>query len=532
MILRSFALGLFCLGLASLSANAVGDKTFVYCSEGSPSSFNPQLATDGPTFNATSRIIYDRLLDFAEGSTKVVPGLAESWSTSKDGLTFTFKLRKGVQFHSNSLFTPTRDMNADDILFSFNRMRLKNHPYHKVGGGTYEYFTSMDMEALIKDIKKIDNYTVQFILTRPEAPFLAGMAMDFASILSEEYALSLQQKKQMDKIDTEPIGTGPFVFKRYVKDNTIRYEANTKYFGGAPKLDKVVFAITVDPSVRFQKLKTGECHFASEPAPTDLKAMRENKNLKVIEEAGLNVGYLAMNTEKTPFNNVKVRQAINYAINKAAFIDAIYLGQAQLAKNPIPPIMWSYNDKVKDYEYNPEKAKALLKEAGLPNGFSTELWTLPVSRPYNPSGKKMGEMMQADLAKVGIQVKLVSYDWPTYLAKARKGEHPMVQLGWTGDNGDPDNFLNVLLGCPAVAGGSNYARWCNTEFQELMNKAKATTDIKKRTELYQNAQELFKQEAPWVTLAHARVFKAMSKNVEGYTVSPFNTDEFAKVELK
>lgn len=507
-------------------------KTLVYCSEGSPSTFNPQLATDGPTFNASSRPIYNRLVDFERGGTKVVPSLAESWTISKDGKTFTFKLRKNVPFHSTPAFKPTRPFNADDVLFTFNRMLKADHPYHKVSGGVYEYFKSMELDTLIKNIEKVDDQTVRFTLARPDVPFIANMAMDFASVLSAEYGDQLLKAKAPEKLDTEPVGTGPFIFQRYVKDNTIRFDANAGYFDGKPPIDKLVFAITPDANVRIQKLKRGECHFVAEPPAADLKALRTDGRLQVLEQEGLNVGYLAFNVEKAPFNKVEVRRALAHALNRQAYLDAIYLGNATLAKNPIPPTMWSYSEKTEDYDYNLEKAKELLKKAGYPNGFETTLWWMPISRPYNPNAKKMGEMMQADLAKIGVKANLVSFDWATYLAKARKGEHQMILMGWTGDNGDPDNFLSVLLGCGAVQGGGNYARWCDKNYEKLIDEARVTVDQKKRTALYVEAQKIFKTEAPWVTLAHAKVFRAMDKKVQGFKMSPFGTDNFYGVDLK
>lgn len=517
--------------LLSLSLPAAAaPKVFVNCSEGSPSVFNPQLATDGTTFNAT-RAIYDKLVDFKYGETTLVPGLAESWKVSKDGLVYTFKLRKGVKFHTTPYFKPTRALSADDVLFSFNRQRLKDHPYYKVGGGQYEYFTSMEMESLVKNIEKVDDLTVRFTLSKPEAPFLANVAMDFASILSAEYAEKLTKTGTPEKIDIEPVGTGSFIFVRYDKDQMIRYKANPEHYRGKPAIDSLVFAITTDASVRFQKLKAGECQFLTQPAPADLQAMKADSKIKVIEAPGLNVGYLSMNVEKAPLDKPLVRQAINHALDRKSYIEAIYLKNAVVAKNPLPPTMWSYNTKVKDYDYNPIKAKELLAKAGLPNGFEIELWTLPVSRPYNPNGKKMGEMMQADLAKVGIKAKLITFDWPTYLTKSKAGEHQLLQMGWTGDNGDPDNFLNVLLGCAAVAGGANRARWCFKPFDFLVQKAKITSSRAARTKLYEEAQEIFKREAPWATLAHAVVYRAMAKNVQGYKIDPFGGDYFHEVDL-
>ena len=269
-----------------------------------------------------------------------------------------------------------------------------------------------------------------------------------------------------------------------------------------------------------------------EPNPSDLDSMKKNSDLVVQEASGLNVAYLAMNTKKKPFNDVRVRKAINLALNKEAYINAIYRGNAISAKNPIPPSMWSYNKNIQQHQLNIEKAKELLKQAKVPQGFETELWTLPVSRPYNPAGQKRGEMMQADLAKIGIKINLVSYDWPTYLDKSRKGEHSLIQLGWTGDNGDPDNFLHVLLGCQAVKAGSNVAQWCNKNFNELVEKARKIFSQVEREKLYKKAQEIFHDEVPWVPIVHSKVYRAMNKKVKGYTIDPLGGDIFTNVEIK
>ena len=508
------------------------EVTFSYCSEGSPSAFNPQVTTDGSSHNATVYTIYNRLVEFQKGSTNIIPALAESWDISENRLVYTFNLRKGVKFHTTDYFTPTRDFNADDVIFSFNRQRLKEHPFHKVGSGRYEYFEGMEMGKLIQKIEKLDAHQVRITLAKPASPFLANVAMSFMSIISKEYADNLQKAGKAHEIDTMPVGTGPFVFRRYVKDTLIRYQKHPHYWGTPVKLDNLVFAITTDANVRYQKLKAEECHFVIYPSPSDLEAIRADSNLKVVEGPGLNIGYLAMNTQKKPFDNPLVRKAINHALNKKSYIDAVYLGSAIPAVNPIPPTLWSYDKSIKGYDYDPAKAKALLAQAGLKDGFETELWTLPVTRPYNPNGKKMGEMMQADLAKVGIRVKLVTYDWPTYLNKSRVGEHQMIQMGWTGDNGDPDNFLAFLLGCDSVEAGSNLARWCDPEFNQVVSEAKQISEQAQRVELYQKAQKIFQEKVPWVPIAHSVIFRAMNKRVEGYTIDPLGGDAFGLVELK
>ncbi len=519
-------------GLA-LSAFALGSqaKTLVYCSEGSPEGFNPSLYTAGTTFDASSRQVFDRLVLFDRGTTNIIPGLAESWEVSDDGLTYTFSLRKGVKFHTSDKFTPTRDFNADDVLFSFERQWKTDHPYHKVSGGAYEYFNGMSMPDLLKNIVKVDDYTVRFELNRQEAPFVANLAMDFASILSAEYADAMLAAGTPEKVDLVPVGTGPYQFAAYQKDAVIRYLANPDYWGGKAPIDKLVFAITPDASVRYAKLKAGECQIMPYPNPADIKAMATDDEINLMEQEGLNVGYLAFNTEKKPYDNVKVRQALNIAINKPAIIEAIFQGAGTVAKNPIPPTIWSYNDATEDYPYDPELAKKMLAEAGFADGFKTDIWAMPVQRPYNPNARRMAEMIQADWAKVGVDAKIVTYEWGEYLKRSKDGEHETVLLGWTGDNGDPDNFLAVLLGCDAV-GGSNRARWCNKEFEDLIQQAKVVSDQAERTKIYEQAQIVFKEQAPWVTIAHSVVFMPMAKEVENYKIDPFGGHSFYGVDLK
>ncbi len=519
------------LALLSLSTPVLAAKILVFCSEGSPEGFNPQLYTAGTTFDASSKSVYDRLVLFERGTTTVAPGLAESWEVSEDGTEYTFHLREGVKFHTTRDFTPTRDFNADDVLYSFNRMWKKDHPWHAVSGGAYEYFNSMSMSELLADIQKVDDHTVKFKLTRPEAPFIANMGMDFASILSKEYADQLEQQGRQEQMNQAPVGTGPFQLLAYQKDAVIRYKAHPDYWQGKAPIDMLVFAITPDASVRYAKLKAGECHVMPYPNPADLEQMRQDTDIKLLEQEGLNVGYLGFNTEKKPFDNVKARQALNLAINKDAIIEAVYQGAGKVAKNPIPPTIWSYNDEVQDYPYDPEQAKQLLTEAGHGDGFETDLWAMPVQRPYNPNARRMAEMIQADWDKIGVKAQIVSYEWGEYLKRSKDGEHQTVMLGWTGDNGDPDNFLAVLLGCDGV-GSANRARWCHQPFEELIQEAKRVTDKDQRTELYKQAQVIFKEQAPWVTIAHSVVFQPVRKEVVDFKIDPFGGNVFYGVDLQ
>lgn len=527
---KMFSYVVVLVSFMALSAQA--EKSLIYCTEGSPASFNPQLVTDGVSMNASAQTIFNRLVEFKTGTTEVIPGLAESWTISKDKKTYTFKLKKNVQFHSNDIFKPTRSLTASDVVYTFKSQLDTKHPL-AIQGANYEYFKAMELDTLIADVKKTDDYTLVFELKRPESPFLANLAMDFASIQSEEYAQQLiKSGLGLKTLETKPIGTGPFVFKSYQKDSTIKFTAHDKYFKGRPQIDQLIFVIVADSTVRTQKMKSGECHVMSEPQPQDIEALAKNNSIKVLSTEGLNVSYIAFNTEKKPFDQVKVREALSMALNKKSYLDVIYKAQGTSAKNPIPPTMWSYNKSLPEVQYDLEKAKKLLAEAGYANGFETEMWTLPVSRPYLPNGKKLGEMVQADLAKIGVKVKLVTFDWPTYLERSKKGEHQMIQFGWTGDNGDPDNFMNVLLGCSAVKAGSNYARWCDKSFDDLLQKAKEESNVAKRTSLYMKAQEIFNQKKPWYTVAHARQNKVISTKVQGYKIDPFGHENFEGVSVK
>ncbi|AYG65265.1 MULTISPECIES: ABC transporter substrate-binding protein [unclassified Rhizobium] len=517
--------------LTSVMATSAWSKTLVYCSEGSPEGFDPGIYTAGTTFDASSRTVYSRLVEFKHGSTEVEPGVAESWTVSPDGKEYTFKLRKGVKFQTTDFFTPTRDLNADDVIFSIGRQLGTDSPWAKyVAGGSYEYADGMGFPKLIKSIDKVDDLTVKFVLNRPEAPFLADLAMDFASILSKEYADKLQADKKMEQMNQQPLGTGAFTFVAYQPDAVIRYKANEAYFKGKEKIDDLVFAITPDASVRAQKLKSGECNLMPYPNAADIKDLKADKNLKVLEQAGLNVSYLAYNTLVAPFDKVEVRKAINMAVNKQAIVDAVFQGSAKVATNPIPPTMWSYKKDMKDDAYNPDEAKKLLEKAGVKD-LSMKIWAMPVSRPYMLNARRAAELMQADLAKIGVKVEIVTYDWAQYLklssAKDRDGA---AILGWTGDNGDPDNFLDTLLGCDAV-GGNNRAQWCNKEFDTLVKKAKQTADVKERSKLYEEAQVVFKREAPWMTIDHSEEFIPMTKNVSGYFQDPVGVHRFDGVDI-
>ena len=459
---RRHKLALLCaLALpVAFALTPVAAKTLVYCSEGSPENFYPGINTTGTSFDVSEQI-YDNIVGFEHGGTNIRPSLAEKWTISKDALEYTFNLRKGVKWQTTKNFKPTRDFNADDVIFMIERQWKEAHPYFKVTSANHAYFGDMGMPKLLKSVEKLDDYTVKFTLNRPEAPFLADLAMQWAGVQSKEYADAMLKAGTPEKIDQEPVGTGPYAVVQYQKDAIIRFKAHPDYWAGKAKIEDLIFSITPDAAVRWAKVQKGECHVMPYPTPADLDAMRKDPNVKVLEQAGLNVGYLAYNTTKKPFDDVRVRKAINMAIDKKSIISAVYLTTGVAAINPIPPNMWSYNKAIKDDAFNPAEAKKLLATAGYPNGFTTDLWAMPVQRPYNPNAKRIAELMQADLAKVGVTAEIKSFEWGEYRKRMQNGEHQMGMLGWTGDNGDPDNFLDTLLGCDAAKNnGSNVAKFC------------------------------------------------------------------------
>jgi dipeptide transport system substrate-binding protein len=524
------------MGILAMSALAaqmpVTAKTLVYCSEGSPENFYPGINTTGTSFDAGVQI-YNTPVAFERGGTKILPSLAEKWDISKDGKEYTFHLRKGVKWQSNKNFKPSRDFNADDFIFSIERQWIKSDPYFKVTSSNHSYFDDMDMPKLLKSVDKIDEFTVKIVLNQPEAPFLANMAMPHNGVQSKEYAIAMLKAGTPEKIDQEPVGTGPFSMVQYQKDALIRYKAFPQYWAGKAKIDDLIFSITPDASVRWAKLQKGECHVMPYPNPADLDAIRKNTSVKVLEQPGLNVGYLAYNTTKKPFDDVRVRKAINMAIDKKAIVSAVYLSTGVPAINPIPPTLWSYNKDIKDDPFDPVAAKKMLADAGFPNGFATDLWAMPVQRPYNPNAKRIAELMQADLAKIGVKAEIKSFEWGEYRKRMQAGEHQMGMLGWTGDNGDPDNFLSTLLGCAsAKTNGSNVAKFCYQPFDDLINKAKVVSSQAERAKLYEKAQVIFKEQAPWFTIAHAVALKPVRNEVMDFKISPFGTHEFYGVDIK
>ena len=515
------------------AASNLAAKPLVVCTEASPEGFDIVQYTTAVTADASAETLFNRLVDFKPGTTDIQPALAERWEVRDDGLSYTFHLRQGVKFHTTDYFKPTRDFNADDVLWSIRRQLDPNHPWHDKTSVGYPYFESMAFKDLLKSVEKTDAHTVVFTLNRPEAPFLRDMAMAFTSIYSAEYGDLLLKAGRTGELNSKPIGTGPFIFQRYNKDAQVRFKPNPEYFRGKPPADALIFAIATDSNVRLQKLRANECQVALYPKPDDVPSIKTDPKLKVAEMEALVTGYIALNTEHKYLRDVRVRKAIDMAFDRQTHVDQLFgKGNALVGVNPYPPTMIGFNTNNKNPPRDLDKARALLKEAGVPEGTVLTLFTRNGGGPTNPNPRLSAEMLQADLAKIGIKLDIRVMEWAEMLRRAKNGEADMVSTGWAGDNGDPDNFLSPLLSCDAAKSGENYARWCNPKFQQLITRAREVIDNDERASLYFKALAVYDEDQPWISMAHPKMFTAMRENVEGYHINPLTNNNFATTRVK
>lgn len=517
---------------AQTAAASSPSQKLVFCSEGSPEFFGPSISTTGTSLDANMPI-YDTLVRHIRGSTRLAPGLAERWEVSRDGKEYTFFLRRGVRWHRNALFEPTREFNADDVLFTFNRQWKTNDPYHQVNSSNHAFFNSLGIGAFIKRADKLDDYTIRFTLNEPKVAFLSMFALPFMGVQSYEYAVSLIRQGVPEQIDHQPIGTGPFYWVGYEPDQRIRYRAFDDYWRGRARLDVLEFFITPNPQERWERMQRNECQLMPFPHPGDLPHMRAHGDVTVFQQPGLNVSYLAFNTTKPPFTDVRVRRALNMAVNKPALVERVFQGTGEPAVSLIPPTFWSHNSQLQDEPYNPAEARRLLAEAGFPNGFSTDFWVMPITRGYNPNPQLMGQIIAQDLSRVGVQVNIKTDEWGEYYRRMTQGEHSMGLLGWTGSHGDPDYFFYNLLSCEAAQdGGSNVAKFCNPAYDRLVTRARSIANPALRIPLYEEAQRIFKEQAPWLPIAHAVQTVVYRNEVVNFRASPFGLHDFYGVELK
>lgn len=465
--------------------------------------------------------IYDQLVQYKSGTTEIGPGLADSWDISEDGLTYTFHLHQGIKFQDGTPF------NADAVVAWLDRLINKDNPNYyakRPGIDSYVDFTFHGVDSY----KKLDDNTVQIHMTKPNAEFLNSLAMVWMGVTSpaavEKYGLDYYK---------HPVGTGPFKFVEWVPNDHVTLEANTDYWKGAPKLSKLVYQVIPESSVRLMELQKGTVDVLADVSPADAATLQGDSNINLIKQPGLMVNGVALPTEVKPFNDPRVRQALNYAIDKDSLNKFLFKGLATTMNSPIPPTEWSYDKSLPGYPYNVEKAKQLLSEAGYPNGFDATLYVYPNPRSYNPvGGPDLAQALQSDLKKIGVNITIQQLEWGAFLAKVRAQDFSdMALAGWSGDNGDPDNFIDALWGSDQIPSG-NEAHYSNKELDNIISQALATTDHDQRVTLYEQAQKILMDDAPWIYLNYATQIRATSTKVQGMVLNPtamfFDMDKVSK----
>ena len=483
-----------------------------------------QYETNG-TFDAVGVPLYEQLTHIRNEDARLEPGLAVSWQISAEGRVYMMKLRSGVKFHSTPWFKPTREMNADDVVFSFQRMVDKTHFAHSAARNGFVYWAGMGMPELVKSVEKVDSMTVRFTLTRADAPFLATIGVPAVGpVLSAEYADKLQRAGRLEQLNVEPVGTGPFILKSYQKDAVLRYVPNLGYWGGAPKVDAMVFAITTDGDVAAQRLKAAECLVGGIKAES-VSQVSSDPKLTVVRHAPLTTAYIAPNNQHPFTKDQRFREALWLALDKSALIRGGYGGAATAAVSFLPAKMWSLDTTLKE-RHDPERARQLVKVSGY-DGRELSFFVLNDSLT-----RRRGELIQADWARVGVKVALRTMDLGEIYKRSGQGEHDIVLLSWFSDNGDPDNFFSPNLACAAAAGGGNKARWCNPTFDKLLAQARATTDIAQRTAFYKQAQQVLYDDVGLIPLVYPEYHTVVNKRVLGYVSNPLNLHDFRAVSVK
>ena len=499
--------------------------TFIFARGADSSSLDPAAIWDDEVGRVTCQI-YDTLVSLKGETTLVGPGLATEWTVSEDHLTWTFKLRQGVKFHDGT------DFNADAVVFNFERWWDKDNPYHK--GSVFEAFSYTfggfkgEEGCILTGVNKVDDYTVQFTFNQPFSPFLSVLTEWPFEISSPTAIKNEGPENYGTNASYPPVGTGPFKFSDWVKDDKIVLVRNPEYWGEKAKVDQLIFRVIPDNSARYLALKTGEIQGMEGANKEDAVAAKNESALQVLLRPPLNVGTVMFNLEMPPFNDIRVRKAIAMAIDKEALVKA-FLGDFGLVANQmLPPSVWGYNKDLQDYTYDPDAARALLAEAA-PEGLPPiDFWYMPNPRNYLPDPKGMAEAIAADLSKVGLKVNLKTEDWTSYLNDWTDGKLPMFLAGWTGDNGDPDNFLYFTFGVKGAEGGF----YENPQVFKLITDARVETDINKRAELYKQAALLIYEDCPRVFLCYVMTPVLLSNKVQGYVVNPTPVVRYNTVWLR
>jgi len=497
-------------------AQAQNPKTLVIAIGADQTGMDPQTVENNESGFIMSTI-YDSIVNYKVGSSIPGPGLAESWTISPDGKVYTFKLRHGVAFHDG---TP---MNAHTVAADLDRAINPQDPcyvFNRKSVDTYDDFTFGSVkDGTVAKMDVVDDYTLRFALPKPNAPFLTSLAMVWQGIVSPEAT-----KKYDCDASQHPVGTGPFKFVEAVRNDHVTVEANTNYWGGRPKVDRIVFQVVPESATRMLQLERNQVQILADVPPSDYSRVTGNKDLRMYTQAGLTILYVGMSTDTAPFTDKRVRQAMNYAVDKDAINKGLY-GGAPTASQGMPPVLWGFAKDVKPYPYDAAKAKSLLAEAGFANGFTADMMVYSNPRGYNPvGGAKLGEAVQGYLAKVGVTAKITQYEWGAYLQRLRHEPWTgFAMCGWSGDNGDPDNFLGDLFEYDEAAGHprtNNCTRHHNAEFDKLIQQGRLVSDQPKRAQIYMQANRILHDDAPGIFINYTNQVRASRANVHGFTLNP------------
>jgi len=470
-----------------------------------PKSLDPSTVTAVNDFRILMNL-YDGLVRYKDGALEVEPGLAESWTISEDGLTYSFTLREGVAFHDGS------PLNAEAVKFTFDRMLDENHPYHDTGPFPLSFFFSA-----IDSVEAKNDRTVVFTLNEPYAPFLSNLAYPTGLIVSPT---AIEQHGK--DFGRNPSGTGPFRFAEWESNAKVVAVRNDDYWDGAPSLEAVVFRPITDANTRVAEMLSGGIDLMVEVPPDNVATFAGDAAYAVHEQAGPHVWFLILNAKEGPFADKRVRQAVNYAIDKQSLVENVLQGTAQVAAGPTPPAFsWAYNESLQPYPHDPDKARELIKDAGAEGATLTFYVTEGGSGMLDPV--PMGTAIQADLAEVGLDVEIETYEWNTFLGKVNpglEGEADMAEMAWM--TNDPDTLPYLALRTDAFPekGGFNSGYYSNPKVDELLEAARRSTDQAERAKLYKEMQEIVQEDAPWAFIANWKQNAVTSDRVSGFKLQP------------
>jgi len=502
--LRTFFISLLSLVFITGFTVASNAKVLVVGQIAEPKSLDPSTVTAVNDFRIVMNI-YDGLVRYTDGKLEVEPALAKSWDISSDGTVYTFNLRSGIKFHDGS------DFNADAVKFNFDRMLNKDHPYHNTGPFPLSFFFSA-----IKSVDVVNANTVKFTLNEPYAPFLSNLAYPTGLIVSPAGV-----KKHGKDFGRNPSGTGPFKFNEWKSNERVVVDKNSGYWDGKAGTDAVVFRPITDANTRVAEMLSGGIDMMVEVPPASLSKFGGSK-FSVVEQAGPHVWFLILNAKEGPFANKKVRQAANYAINKQAIVNDVLEGTAAIAAGPTPPAFaWAYNNSLQPYPYDPAKAKALIKEAGVEGAKLTFYVTEGGSGMLDPVA--MGTAIQADLKAVGFDVEIKTFEWNSFLGEVNpglEGKADMAEMAWMTNDPDTLPFLALRTESWPDKGGFNSGYYSNPKVDDLLNRARSSTDQAERAKLYQEMQEIVQEDAPWVFVANWKQNAVTSNKVSNFSLQP------------